>query len=65
MSPKELLRMLIAARWAIIDQHEEIEGDAFSVTGTMIHARNGKRYNFDFHSMPEGGHYVLDIIEKN
>ena len=65
MSPKDLLRMLIATRWAIINQHEETEGNTFSVTGSMIHVRNGKRYNFDFHSTPDGGHHVLDIIEKN
>ncbi len=65
MKPSELLRKLVAARWSIIDQHEEIEGNAFSITGSIIHAVNRKRYNFDFHSMPDEGHYVLDLIEKN
>lgn len=65
MKPSELLRKLVAARWSIIDQHEEIDEKGFSVTGSLIHAVNRKRYNFDFHSMPEEGHYVLDLIEKN
>ena len=65
MIPRNLLRKLLAARWSIVDQHEEIVEDAFSVTGSMIHELNGKRYNFDFHSMPDRGHYVLDLIEKN
>jgi hypothetical protein len=65
MSPKNLLRKLIAARWSIVDQHEEIDEKAFSVTGSLIHSVNRKRYNFDFHSMPDEGHYVLDMIERN
>jgi len=65
MKPSELLRKLIAARWSIVDQHEEIEENAFSITGSLIHSVNRKRYNFDFHSMPDEGHYVLDLTEKN
>jgi hypothetical protein len=65
MSPNELLQSLISYRWDIFNQHSEMEGDAFSITGCVLHVWTGKMYNFDFHIMPDGGHYVLDIIEKN
>ena len=65
MKPSELLRKLIAARWSILNQHEELDEKGFSVTGSLIHSVNRKRYIFDFHSMPKEGHYVLDLIEKN
>jgi hypothetical protein len=68
MKTRELLMKLMSRGCNFINMLETMDGDAFSVTGTIIRVDHGNvagRYNFDFHSMPDGGHYVLDLIEKN
>ena len=63
MSAKDVLRKLIDPKWSIIDSHEEREGEAFSLTGTLIHDVNRQRFNFDFYS--DQDFMVLKLLERS
>jgi hypothetical protein len=67
MKPLNFFKDIISNQNSIIDFHEEIEGENFSLTGTLIHDKHQRVFNFQFCTrgkVMDWPMYSLTIIDK-